>query len=69
MCMKLFRSFRKSFFILALWQDNVNCLRGIGMGIFTGSKKKEDADADEFHREYGVFSNVGYIFKAFARYR
>ena len=39
------------------------------MGIFTGSKKKEDADADEFHREYGVFSNVGYIFKAFARYR
>lgn len=67
--MKLFRSFRKSFFILALWQDNVNCLRGIGMGIFTGSKKKEDADADEFHKEYGVFSNVGYIFKAFARYR
>lgn len=36
------------------------------MGIFNKSKKEENTD--EFHRDYGVFSNIGYILKAFARY-
>ncbi len=37
------------------------------MGIFTKSKKEENTD--EFHRDYGVFSNVWYILKAFMKYR
>ncbi|MDE6763022.1 MAG: ABC transporter ATP-binding protein/permease [Oscillospiraceae bacterium] len=37
------------------------------MGIFNKSKKEENTD--EFHRDYGVFSNIGYILKAFARYK
>lgn len=37
------------------------------MGIFTKSKKEENTD--EFHRDYGVFSNVAYILKAFMKYR
>ncbi|MDE7302641.1 MAG: ABC transporter ATP-binding protein/permease [Oscillospiraceae bacterium] len=37
------------------------------MSIF--SKPKKEENADEFHRDYGLFSNIGYIFKAFARYR
>lgn len=37
------------------------------MGIFNKSKKEENTD--EFHRDYGVFSNIGYILKAFVRYK
>lgn len=37
------------------------------MGIFNRSKKEENTD--EFHRDYGVFSNIGYILKAFVRYK
>lgn len=37
------------------------------MGIFNKSKKEENTD--EFHKDYGVFSNIGYILKAFARYK
>ncbi|MDE5576223.1 MAG: ABC transporter ATP-binding protein/permease [Oscillospiraceae bacterium] len=37
------------------------------MGIF--SKPKKEENTDEFHRDYGLFSNIGYIFKAFARYK
>ncbi len=37
------------------------------MGIFNKPKKEENTD--EFHKDYGVFSNVVYILKAFMRYR
>lgn len=37
------------------------------MSIFNTPKKEENTD--EFHRDYGLFGNIGYIFKAFARYR
>ncbi len=37
------------------------------MGIFIKSQKEENTD--EFHRDYGVFSNVWYILKAFMKYR
>ena len=37
------------------------------MGIFKKPQKEENTD--EFHRDYGLFSNIGYILKAFARYK
>ena len=38
------------------------------MSLFKKSEKK-DENTDEFHREYGVISNIRYIFSAFVKYR
>lgn len=38
------------------------------MNLFKKSEKK-DENTDEFHREYGVISNIRYIMSAFVKYR
>ena len=39
------------------------------MSIFGKKSEKKDENTDEFHREYGVISNIRYIFSAFVKYR
>ncbi len=39
------------------------------MSLFKKSVEKKDENTDEFHREYGVISNIRYILSAFMKYR